>query len=424
MSDRWLFHNRNLNYLLTGRMVSDIGSSIQMMIMPLYIIDNGGDAATVGLFSFISLLPILIMYPFGGVFGDRLNRKHIMITTDLISGLLLLMLAVLSYRGLMNWGILFGVQILVSLSFGFFDPASKGMIPKLVPSDKLSQVNSNIASLRILSGITAPLIAVSLYTTFGITTLFLINAISFVISAWSESFIKYEHKPQTKISGIRGVGLDLKQGFDFISNQKLLRSMSLFFLIIFALIQPVFTVILPLFFRTSLTYPDATYGMIQVVLFIGALLGSILVGVFSREGQMKKPFFIGLISVFILIALFAVIVNPAIILWLNSDSVIYLILLMAVLFLLYTSIMFIAVPIQTIIQRCTTEKYMSRVFSIVGLISKGGMPLGALIYGLILKQVAVHTTISVSALIIVLLSILFISSGTIQMIEKIEHIRE
>lgn len=49
MNSKRIYHNRNLNFLLMGRIVSDIGSSIQMMIMPLFIIDRGGDAAIVGL---------------------------------------------------------------------------------------------------------------------------------------------------------------------------------------------------------------------------------------------------------------------------------------------------------------------------------------------------------------------------------------
>jgi len=74
--------NTNLILLLFGRMVSDVGSSIQMLILPLYIIDIGGSAATIGLSTFLSLMPIMLAYPFAGVMGDRLNRKYIMVVAD------------------------------------------------------------------------------------------------------------------------------------------------------------------------------------------------------------------------------------------------------------------------------------------------------------------------------------------------------
>ena len=70
--------NKNLILLLLGRGVSDIGASIQMIVMPLFIIDMGGSAATVGFYSFLSLATVLV-YPFAGVLGDRWNRKTIMV---------------------------------------------------------------------------------------------------------------------------------------------------------------------------------------------------------------------------------------------------------------------------------------------------------------------------------------------------------
>ena len=55
--------NTNLILLLLGRMVSDTGTSLQMVIMPLYIIDIGGSAAIVGLFSFLAIMPTILIYP-------------------------------------------------------------------------------------------------------------------------------------------------------------------------------------------------------------------------------------------------------------------------------------------------------------------------------------------------------------------------
>ena len=158
MEDTHIRFNKNLILLLLGRVVSDIGSSIQMLIMPLYIIDEGGSAATVGLFSFLSLMPIILVYPFAGVIGDRLNRKRIMVISDFFSAAIVLILAYISYIDRMNIVLLLIIQVFISLLHGFFDPATKGMVPQLVEEEELNKTNSKIASLRILSGIVAPLI--------------------------------------------------------------------------------------------------------------------------------------------------------------------------------------------------------------------------------------------------------------------------
>ena len=81
-----------------------------------------------------------------------------------------------------------------------------------------------------------------------------------------------------------------------------------------------------------------------------------------------------------------------------------------VLCLLSVSIMFIHVPVQALIQRKTPNEYMSRTFSIVWIITKGGIPIGALMYGFILNSIEVHWTIFSATILIMLISVLFLIS--------------
>ncbi len=71
--------NKNRLLLLWGRMVSDTGSRVQLIVIPLYILDTGDSAATAGLFTFLSIAPALLIYPMAGVLGDRWNRKTFII---------------------------------------------------------------------------------------------------------------------------------------------------------------------------------------------------------------------------------------------------------------------------------------------------------------------------------------------------------
>ncbi|TCP95836.1 MFS transporter [Serpentinicella alkaliphila] len=124
-------------------MVSDTGSTIQMIIMHLYIFDIGGTAATIGIFLFLSFLPTLIIYPFAGVFGDRLNRKTIMVVTDLISAGVILMLVILAYWDMSSIGILLVAQVIIILMNGLFEPATRGMLPQLVYKEEVTRSNAH-----------------------------------------------------------------------------------------------------------------------------------------------------------------------------------------------------------------------------------------------------------------------------------------
>jgi len=401
--------NRNLNLLLAGRTVSDLGSSIQMLIMPLYILDIGGSAKTIGLFSFLYILPILIIFPFGGVIGDLLNRKKIMVTSDLISGLCVLLLAYISYLGHMNLIVLFVFQVIISAFYGLFDPASKGMLPKLVDKDDLSKANSKVAALRIVAGMIAPLVAVGLYVRFGITLLFLINGLSFILSSISEMFIEYTHENKKTNINLKLVVSDLKVGFSFIKQSKTIFSLCTFFLVIYAFVQPLFSVVLPMFFRTILSYTDTYYGYLQLILFSGAFVGSIIAGYVAGEGKLKKIFITGMILISISIGLYAVMLQPTTVMFLGNDTLIFFILFSFSLFLLYTSFMLVGIPMQTYVQQETPEQYMSRVFSIVSLITKGGAPLGALIYGFVVERIDIHISAIFIAVIVFLLVLYYVS---------------
>ncbi len=403
--------NTNFIFLMLGRMMSDTGTGIQAMIIPLYIIDTGGSAATVGLFSFLSLIPILLIYPFAGIAGDRLNRKIIMVATDLANGLIILGLAFVAYSGRMSLVLLFTVQVLTSILYGFFDPATKGMLPQVVPKEELTKANSIVASLRIFSGLLSPVIGAAVYASQGIEVLFLINGISFLLSAGSEMLIRYKHIKRDAVVGVSGLVRDLSEGVRFGLGNKIIGKLCVLSLIILALIQPIFSVVLPLFFRTRLEYTDSQYGYLQVVIVFGTLLGSILVGtLFNKGKEVTKALLTGCSLIMGTMLVFTVLLFPQAVLALGNGTMIYFVLFAGILSLLSVAIIFINVPTQTIIQTDTPDEYLSRVFSIVGMISKGGMPFGALIYGIILNRVEVHWTILFAALLIILISVRFIVS--------------
>lgn len=402
--------NTNFLLLLLGRMVSDTGTSALMGIIPLYIIDIGGSAATVGLFSFVSLMPALLMYPFAGVLGDRLNRKTIMVATNLASGLVLLGLALAAYSSYMNLALLLSIQVIVSLLNGLFDPATKGMLPQLVTQDELTRANSAVASLRTLSALLGPVIGAALYASTGITILFFINGFTFLLAGFSELMIRYEHLQETD-EKVPGILTDLSVGIQFIFKNKVIRKLCVYFLVIYAFIQPIFSVVLPLFFRIRLEYSDTYYGYLQMIFILGALLGSILAGVmFGKEEKVARPLIIGCIQLMGTLLAFSILLFPYSLSVLGNDTILYFALLAGVLCLLSVAIMFVNIPVQTFIQKNTPNEYMSRVFSIVGMITKGGIPFGAFVYGLILNNVEMQITVLAAVLLVILISVMFMAS--------------
>ncbi|MBZ2174663.1 MFS transporter [Schnuerera sp. xch1] len=403
--------NTNFILFLLGRIVSDTGTSIQMMIMPLYIIDIGGTATTVGTFSFLSLMPALLVYPFAGVIGDRMNRKIIMVVTDFINAGIILGLGLLSHWGIMRLSLLLTVQVIISLMNGLFEPATRGMLPQLVDKKELTQHNSIVASARSASVLLGPVIGAALYANFGVTLVFFVNGISFLLSGTSEMIIRYTHIKQKATEDVKGMMNDLLEGVKFVLQNYLIRKLSFLLLISYFVIQPIFSVILPLFFKESLLYSDVQYGYLQTIIILGSLIGSILVGyLFGKEVRMSKPLVIGCSILSSSMFMFSILLFPTSLYILGNDTTIYFILLASVLCLFSAGNMFISVPVQSFIQQATPNEYMSRVFSLVNMISRGGIPFGALIYGMILERAKMYWTMLITTIMMIFAVVIFLAS--------------
>ena len=315
-----------------------------------------------------------------------------MVNCDIVSGALILVLAFLAFNGQVTIPVLFVFQVFVGIATVFFESASGGMIPALVHRDQLAVTNSRVAALRTSAGILGPVAGAALYTSVDITLLFFINGISFLLSAVSEMFIRYNHIRHVKKSGIKGIFEDMKEGGVYIRNNKIIYSMSLYLFIIITLVGPVFILVLPLIFKTKLDYSDTGYGILQTFQVIGSLFGVILTGILSKKLSTEKVFSIGNIGFLFVLGVFSFVLCPMAYSTLGNDSLSYFLLLTGNIFFISMAFAFIGIPVQTLIQQSTPPEYMSRVFSIVGLISKGGIPLGAFLLGLIINQISLHWT--------------------------------
>src|SRR5690554_4691001 len=318
---------------------------------------------------------------------------------------------VLIYYNQMSLTLLLLVQVMISLLNGLFDPATRGMLPQLVEKDQLTRANSTVAALRTLSLMLGPVIGAVLYGNFGVTMLFFVNGISFLLSGISEMMIRYIHVSREAASGIPGIFKDWKEGIKYIAVNKIIKKSCWFFLVTYLFVQRIFQVVLPLFVQSRLACSDTRYGFLQSILVFGMLLGSFGVSFFfGKEKDMLKPLTFGSGLLLASMLIFSILLFPNSLSILGEASILYFAIISIILCLFSASILFIHIPVQTFIQKGTPDEYMSRVFSLVNMISRGGTPFGSLLYGIILEVVEVQWTIMAAALFLVVITIILLTS--------------
>lgn len=199
---RQLLKNRPLSRLLAGEFISGIGDWLYIVAIFVVIYRESGDAALVGAFGGIRLLPYVFLSVPAGIVADRFDRRMVLLVSDLFRGALMVVIALLVAADGPVLAVA-AVAILAACGSAFFYPAMGAYVPALAKDEsQLGPANSAVATIQNVSFIVGPAIGGLVLALASVTLAFVINAITFVVIAavlWTlpSSRAKREPKPDT-----------------------------------------------------------------------------------------------------------------------------------------------------------------------------------------------------------------------------------
>jgi MFS family permease len=176
--------NRNFRNLLAGQFISELGNWFNFIAgLGLVRVVSDASPTAAGLFFVARLLPFALMSPIAGTFVDRFSRRQVMIATDLLrTGIALSFLLVTRAEDL--W-IAYLATVLLHTFGAFFDGAKNAAAPNLVGKDGLLAGTALLFSTRFLLMAVGSALGGWASALFGYQVAFIINAASFLISAWT-----------------------------------------------------------------------------------------------------------------------------------------------------------------------------------------------------------------------------------------------
>lgn len=402
---------RNFWLYAIGRLVSLIGSGVQSLAIPLYILDLTGSGTIMGTFMVITMLPRILFGPIAGVLGDRFNRKMIMIYMDFARGAAILAMAVLAGANSLTITVLFIFQLLISTFDISFDPATAAMLPDIIDSDKLLRGNSILGAINSLSYIIGPALGGILYGMFGIEAVLILNGASYIASAISEIFIRYQQTTEKGKISLKSVFKDIVEGVGYMRKINGLILVMVFAMLSNFLLSPFFSVVFPFFARTIVGFTSEQYGFLQSGWVVGVLIGNVILGTLLSKKRQGNLFAMGLTAETLILFLLTVFFFPYFIDLFGWASWRYFAALG--LPILVTGIFnaFVNTPLNTLFQKIVPTNYRSRIFSVISILTQIATPLGAAIYGFAVDRVPVHYLILVSSICNALLTLVFLLKG-------------
>lgn len=183
--------NRNFRNLLAGQFISELGNWFNFIAgLGLVRLVSDASPTAAGLFFLARLLPFALASPIAGTFVDRFSRRQVMIVTDVLRfGVALSFLLV---RDVGDLWIAYLATVLLHTFGAFFDGAKNAAAPNLTGKEGLLAGTALLFSTRFLLMAVGSALGGWASAIFGYEAAFLINAFSFLVSAWTVWLIPEE----------------------------------------------------------------------------------------------------------------------------------------------------------------------------------------------------------------------------------------
>lgn len=277
--------NRDFALLSIGQFVSAIGDGIHRVALIWWIYNVTGSPSTTGLLSLASMIPSILLSPYMGVLADRWDRRKIVYMMDYARGAVIAAVAILSFAGKLETWHLVASSVLVSACSSLFSPAVSAMIPGLVGMDKLQNAQGALQTMMGLVGIIGPALGGALVAAIGYSAVFLINAISFALSALSEMFIRYK---QAAHDSKRGHFAEMAEAMRFALGMPTIMGILLVFAMMNFSVSHFGSLTLPYLIKARLGAGSGELGLSMTAISVGGIAGSLLMGVIKNPRRRSR----------------------------------------------------------------------------------------------------------------------------------------
>ncbi len=227
------FKHRPFALLWAGQTISRLGDSLYRIALAWWVLEKTGSATAMGTVMIFSQVPLLIFLLIGGVVVDRFPRIRVMFLSDILSGSVVLFVAVFSWLEILEIWHIYVASLIFGFVEAFFFPAYHSVIPQIIPAEMRTSANSlNGLSQRVM-GVIGPILGAWMVAAGGTSLSFSLDSLSFFVSA---AFVLpilrsklYEPQKQENTSegapakrstwdAIKRGILDLREGWDAIAT--------------------------------------------------------------------------------------------------------------------------------------------------------------------------------------------------------------
>ena len=366
--------NKNFIMLVIGQIVSLFGNAILRFALPMYILLESGSPELMGRVMALSIIPMIIISPFGGVLADRINKKRLIVFLDFFTaGTVFIYLWAVGSLSIVPITIIM-LMLLIAIN-SMMSSATDSSYPLIVPANELVRANSVTMAVNTLAMMLGPMLGGILVIEFGLISLLIVGGTCFALAALMETFIFIPRvKQETTGSMIRLIAGDMSDSIRFaVKTEPIIAKILATIVMMNLVLSGVGFIGIPVLVIQNLDM-ERMAGIAAGIMGAGGVAGGILSGILGKRVRIQnghwKIFFASLCMIPIgLVFLFPI------------NNIVAYIILTASMFTAMGVITLLTIQVMAFTQRATPPELLGKIMALIMTSTVLAQPLGNWVYG-------------------------------------------
>ena len=387
---RQLLNIRDFRLVWFAQAISDFGDSLTSLALLILINQITGSAAAIATMLIVLTIPQITFGLVAGVYVDRLDRKRIMIFSDLLRGLLVLGFIVVGSRD--NFWLLYVIGFVQASIGTLFTPARSALMPNIVPASGLLAANSISQTSRIISNLLGTAAAGVLIGISGIYwPAFTVDALTFFVSVLLVSRIaiypRVEIAPGQAKASPRVIFSQLTEGMGLIAHTPALAGTLVAAAVTMLGLGAVNVLLVPLIVN-DLQVPTTWFGVVDLAQTVSMVLSGSLIAILASRFLPTRIISVALIIVGVAVGSIAGISNV----W----------QLLIILFVVGWAVTPLQASISTLVQTSVSDSARGRISASLNTLVSTASLLSMALAGALGQAIGVRNVFVVGGIVVVL----------------------
>jgi predicted MFS family arabinose efflux permease len=373
-----------------GACTSTIGTWMQILAQSWLVYQLSNSSVYLGLDAFFAQIPIFLFSMFGGVFADRKSRRSLLLMSQVIQMSCAFLLAALDATHVVRVWHIWCLSFTVGLAQSFGGPAYSALIPTLVDKSDLQNAIALNSIQFNLARVVGPALGGIALAKLGASWCFGLNGVSYIAVIATLLMIRPHFVPEKTTESVLQ---SMRQGISFVRHREGMIGLMVLAFFATLLSFPLIT-FLPVMARDVFHGGSNTFTLFLCLSGVGSITGALVVaGTRAQVGQGRRSL-LYMILLGLLMIVFGLSRNLAV-----STLMV---------FGAGAALMIVFALNSSLVQLYVQDAMRGRVMSVYNVAFRGGMPLGSVISGLLIKQTSVPVIMAGNGLLVVALALYFL----------------